>query len=71
MRDKALRMVRRIVHRNIARMLQLEGSVLENAKTIAMENRERMLARRRESDLGDHAFAQACLEEHLAAETPA
>jgi glutamate dehydrogenase/leucine dehydrogenase len=66
MREKALRMVRRIVRQNITRMLELEGSVLENAKTIAMENRERMLARRRESSLDDHSFAKACLEDHLA-----
>lgn len=71
MRDKALKMVRRIVHQNIKRMLSMEGSVLENAQTIAMENRERMLARRRESDLGDHAFGQACLEDHLTADTTA
>lgn len=67
MREKALRMVRQVVRHNIARMLKMEGSVLENAHAIAMENRERLLARRHESDLGDHAFAQACLEEHLAA----
>ena len=71
MRDKALRMVRQVVRDNIARMLKMEGSVLENANRIAMENRERMLQRRAASDLGDHAFAQACLEEHLAAESPA
>lgn len=71
MRQKALRMVRRIVRQNIARMLEMHGSVLENAKTIAEENRERLLARRRETDLGDHAFAQACLEEHLTAEATA
>ncbi|MDJ0523392.1 MAG: Glu/Leu/Phe/Val dehydrogenase dimerization domain-containing protein [Planctomycetota bacterium] len=71
MRDKALRMVRQVVRHNIARMLKMDGSVLENAHAIAMENRERLLERRRESDLGDHAFAQACLEEHLTAETTA
>ncbi len=71
MRDKALKMVRQVVRHNISRMLKMDGSVLENATTIAMENRERLLARRKASDLGDHAFAQACLEEHLAAETRA
>lgn len=71
MRDKALRMVRQVVRHNIARMLKMDGSVLENAHAIAMENRERLLARRTESDLEPHAFAQACLEDHLTAGSPA
>ena len=65
MRDKSLQMVRRIVRQNIARMLELEGSVLENAERIATENRDRLLERRRASPLGDHAFARECLEDHL------
>jgi len=71
MREKALRMVRQVVRHNIARMLQMEGSVLENAHAIAMENRERLLAQRRASDLEAHAFARGCLEEHLTADAPA
>jgi glutamate dehydrogenase (NAD(P)+) len=66
MREKALRMVRQVVRHNVSRLLGMEGGVVENARTIAMENRSRLLARRRASDLSDHGFAQACLEEHLA-----